>query len=212
MVEKIIINPNKVRGYGNIVSSKGASDFITYAGIISEGTDTVYGATEKVYSLEDTFVFSDGGVTGNSKLSYWYWNSNYGSGSVGDDGTTFTATNTSNYVTGSATLTSPATSSFYVFNFPLTVEFDIVSYEDPTGVTDYTRVRVYNSANSKNAFWNIKDYGVGHYKIVCSEGSQELYYNDALQDRSFTFTPTTQWNIAFQTKGHIKYKKFVVYG
>lgn len=156
-------------------------------------------------------LFEDFGVTGNSKLSYWFWNTNYGSGSVGDDGTTFTATNTSNYITVSATLTSPATSSIYVFNFPLTVEFDIISYEDPTGVTDYSRVRVYNNANTNNCWWAFKDYGVGHYKIVCSEGSQELYYNDVLQDRSFTFTSTTAWNVAFQTKGHIKYKNFKIY-
>ena len=65
MVEKIIINPNKVRGYGNIVSSKGANDFITYAGSISEGTDTVYGATEKIFTLEDTTLLIDGGTTNN---------------------------------------------------------------------------------------------------------------------------------------------------
>lgn len=70
MVEKIIINPTKVRGYGNIVSSKGANDFITYAGSITEGTDTVYGATEKVYTVEDTFIFTDGGTTNNKNTDY----------------------------------------------------------------------------------------------------------------------------------------------
>ena len=68
MVEKIIINPNKVRGYGNIVSSKGASDFTTYACAVTETTDTVNGATEKVFSLEDTVIFRDGGVTGNNVI------------------------------------------------------------------------------------------------------------------------------------------------
>ena len=157
-------------------------------------------------------VFRDGGVTGDSNLSYWYWNTNYGTGSVSNDGTTFNATTTS-YLTTSATLTSPSTSSIYVYDFPLIVEFDIVSFNDPVGITsNYSRVRVYNNANNKNAYWNFKDYGVGHYKIVCTEGSQKLYYNGVEQSRSFTFTPTTAWNVAFQTYGNIKYKNFVING
>ena len=171
---------------------------------VTYGTET---KTAKVQLCEVV----DYGVTNNNKLSYWYWVTNYGSGSVGDDGTTFTATSTREYITASATLTSPATSSIYIYDFPLTVEFDIVSYEDPSSVTDNSRVRVYNNANNKIAYWSIKDYGVGHYKIVCSNGSQKLYYNGVEQSRSFTFTPTTAWNVAFQTKGHIKYKNFRIY-
>ena len=208
MVEKIIINPEEVRGLGNIMSPHSSSDYEVYMSSITTGTDTVHGQTMTVYELEDTILFWDKAVTNNSKLDYWYWNTNYGTGSVSDDGTTFTATTTSGFLTVSATLTSPATSSIYIYDFPLIIEFDIVSYEDPTGVTDYSRVRVYNSANSKNAYWNIKDYGVGHYKIVCTDGSQKLYYNGVEQSRSFTFTPTTAWNVAFQTKGNIKYKNF----
>ena len=77
---------------------------------------------------------------------------------------------------------------------------------------DYARIRVYNSANNKIGYWSFRDYGVGHYKIVCTEGSQKLYYNGVEQSRSFTFTPTTAWNVAFQTKGNIKYKNFKIYG
>ena len=210
MVEKIIINPNKVRGYGNIMNQHSTTDYTNYACTLTEETDTINGQTMPVYEMEDTILFWDKAVTNNSKLDYWYWNTNYGTGSVSDDGTTFNPTTTS-ILTVSATLTSPATSSIYVYDFPLTVEFDIVSYENPTGVTDYPRVRVYNSANNKIAYWSINDYGVGHYKIVCTEGSQKLYYNGVEQSRSFTFTPTTAWSVSFQTKGNIKYKNFKIY-
>lgn len=193
--------------YSGITNIEGK--FILYDISVSE--DTTFTATYS--SVSDSIVvelcdFVDYGVTNKSNLSYWYWNTNFGTGTVDENGTTFTATNTSNYITGSATLTSPATSSTYIWNFPMTIEFDIVSYEDPTGVTDYTRVRCYNNANSKNAFWNIKEYGVGHYKIVCTEGSQKLYYNGVEQSRSFTFTPTTAWSVAFQTKGNVKFRNF----
>ena len=174
-------------------------------------TDTTFTSTYGTISdscLVEYCRFVDYGVTNNSNLSYWYWNTNYGTGSVSDDGTTFNATTTS-YLTVSATLTSPSTSSIYIYDFPLIIEFDIVSFNDPVGITsNYSRVRVYNNANSKNASWNIKDYGVGHYKFVCTEGSQKLYYNGVEQSRSFTFTPTTAWNVAFQTYGNIKFRNF----
>ena len=63
MVEKIIINPNKVRGYGNIVSSKSASDFKEYCSSLVEGTDTVMGVTSKVFTLTETILLYDGGTT-----------------------------------------------------------------------------------------------------------------------------------------------------
>ena len=54
MVEKIIINPNKVRGYGNIMMSHSSSDYELEDCTISTGTDTVNGATETVYTLTST--------------------------------------------------------------------------------------------------------------------------------------------------------------
>ncbi len=190
----------------------GKGEFALYGVSVTDNTTftATYGtetATTNVYLCQ----FADYGITSNSNLSYWYWNSTYGSGSVGTDGTTFTATSSSSYITVSATLTSPSTSSIYIYDFPLTVEFDIVSYNDPSGVTDYSRVRVYNNANNKNCYWDIKNYGIGHYKIVCSNGSQKLYFNGVEQSRSFTFTPTTAWNVAFQSKGYIKFHNFAIY-
>ena len=54
MVEKIIVNPNKIRGYGNIMSSHTSSDYELVDCTISSGTDTVNGASATVYTLTST--------------------------------------------------------------------------------------------------------------------------------------------------------------
>lgn len=294
MVEKIIINPTKVRAYGNIIGAKDSTDYDTYNAYITEITDTVYGSTSNVFSMEcephisltatnpymlsgettdlvvslvnafgsplsgKTVTISDGtsvyngltnlngiftlynvsvsedttftatyssvsdsivveyctmvdyGVTNNNNLIQWYYAPTYSSASVDESGTTFTAIRAGSYATVSATLTqNPSSTDIYIYSFPLTVEFDLIGWQDNQGSTsDYARIRVYNSANNKVGFWNFNSYGVGHYKIVCTEGSQKLYYNGVEQSRSFTFTPTTAWNVAFQTKGNIKFRNF----
>ena len=60
MVEKIIINPDKVRGYGNIMSPHSSGDYSLEDCTIATGTDTVNGATETVYTLtpETTSIYS----------------------------------------------------------------------------------------------------------------------------------------------------------
>ena len=60
MVEKITINPNKVRGYGNIMSPHSSGDYSLEDCTIATGTDTVNGATETVYTLtpETTSIYS----------------------------------------------------------------------------------------------------------------------------------------------------------
>lgn len=52
MVEKIIVNPSEVRGLGDIVSPKSASDFSLYGATLESGTDTVYGVSMGVYLME----------------------------------------------------------------------------------------------------------------------------------------------------------------
>lgn len=72
MVEKIIINPNKVRGYGNIMSPHSSSDYEVYMSSISSGTDTVNGQTMTVYELEDTILFFDKGTTASHNDNWSY--------------------------------------------------------------------------------------------------------------------------------------------
>lgn len=52
MVEKIIVNPTKTRAYGNIIGAKDSTDYDTYKAYITEITDTVYGSTSNVFSME----------------------------------------------------------------------------------------------------------------------------------------------------------------
>ena len=51
MVEKIIVNPNEVRGYGNIHEPTVASDWSKYGSNLTKTTDTVDGATTDVFQL-----------------------------------------------------------------------------------------------------------------------------------------------------------------
>lgn len=65
MVEKIIINPIKVRGYGNIVEDHSLTDYSTSESIMSKITETVNGVLAKVYTLSYSlygfmFGFDDG--------------------------------------------------------------------------------------------------------------------------------------------------------
>ena len=96
MVEKIIVNPSEVRGLGDIVDSKGASDFIVYGSGVTETTDTVNGATSKVFNQTDTKIFYDMGVTGR-KSTDWYVRSADESEltiTVGADGTNLSSSST----------------------------------------------------------------------------------------------------------------------
>jgi len=52
MVEKVFISPNRVRAYGNIVNMKTVDDFELVDSVVTESTDTVYGSTSKVFSME----------------------------------------------------------------------------------------------------------------------------------------------------------------
>ena len=52
MVDKIIVSPGKVRGFGNIVSPKGEDDFEPVGCTIDETTDTINGVSMTVYLLE----------------------------------------------------------------------------------------------------------------------------------------------------------------
>ena len=167
------------------------------------GTET---ATTDVYLCQVV----DYGVTGKSRLNYWYWNSNFGSGSVDDNGTIFTANSTSNYLTVSALTTEIYDNmNIYIYDFPFTVEFDIVSFNDPSNSNAMSRIRIYNITDKHIAYWDLKDYGIGHYKIVCTEGSQKLYFNGVEQSRKFTFTTNDgHWDCSFQTYGNIKFKNF----
>ena len=59
MVEKIIVNPNEVRGYGNIISPKTSTDFTPSTDCkVVQSTDTVYGTETTVYGIESAYTLS----------------------------------------------------------------------------------------------------------------------------------------------------------
>ena len=66
MVEKIIVNPNEVRGYGNIHEPTVASDWSKYGSNLTKTTDTVDGATTDVFQLSPktyTLTFNSASYT-----------------------------------------------------------------------------------------------------------------------------------------------------
>ena len=71
MVEKIIINPNKVRGYGNIMNQHSTTDYTNYACTLTEETDTVNGQTMTVYEMEDNIIFFDKATKGMHNHNYF---------------------------------------------------------------------------------------------------------------------------------------------
>ena len=59
MVEKIIVNPNEIRGYGNIISPKTSTDFTPSTDYkIVTSTDTVNGEETTVYGIESKYSLS----------------------------------------------------------------------------------------------------------------------------------------------------------
>lgn len=50
MVERVSVNPDRIRCWGNIVSPKTSTDFYKYSSTVTTGTDTVDGESRTVYS------------------------------------------------------------------------------------------------------------------------------------------------------------------
>ena len=60
MVEKITVNPESIRAYGNIITPKTSTDFSLYGEDynIIESTDTVYGAEASVFEMKSKYNVS----------------------------------------------------------------------------------------------------------------------------------------------------------
>ncbi len=120
MVEKIIINPNKVRGYGNIMNMHTSTDYELSDCTITETTDTVNGATETVYELEDTILFFDPCRTDANQSSGYYVTS--GSYSLSDTGLTI---NASTYASSNYQANIRLDNN--VYTVPFEISFDLIS-------------------------------------------------------------------------------------
>ena len=154
MVEKIIINPNKVRGYGNIMSPHNSTDYELSDCTITETTDTVNGATETVYELEDTILFFDKGTSATH-------NDNYDNLSYLTRYDTYTlASNTS----GSSKLLPTKVSSNILYVSSTDYEVNITILE-VTGSDN--RIRLTSDATSSN-YWDftLTSNTIGQYRFV----------------------------------------------
>ena len=132
MVEKIIINPDKVRGYGNIMMSHSSSDYSLEDCTISTGTDTVNGATETVYTL--TSIFTHTYSLSFSSNSYVAWGGNASvsvtltDNSVAVSGATITFTGGTSTVTATTNSSGVATATVtFSADGTLTATYDTAS-------------------------------------------------------------------------------------
>ena len=200
MVEKIIINPEEVRGLGNIMSPHSSSDYEVYMSSITSGTDTVNGQTMTVYELEDTILFYDTGVQG-TKNTDWENYSNRLSITVDSTGTLVSkgSSNGFYYADNGSTFTD------YI------AEFDVVSC---------SAALWYHSGQSSTSqnIINLATYfsSGGHCKIVSSDGVAKVYKDGTQVGNDITITATAPSKIGFRVntgteERSIKYKNFKVY-
>ena len=209
MVEKIIINPNKVRGYGNIMSPHSSSDYEVYMSSISSGTDTVNGQTMTVYELEDTILFFDYGVTNN--YTDWFNNGNRATITRDDTGTKFyyETSNTSGNITLQA---RPSNTEYWITSSNFVVEFDIVEMSDDRN----QRIQIGNSSNSANLYlYSSRGFSSGkHIKFEVINQTITTYIDGVQTGDIYSFTGTGNTRVIYQalTVGdYLKFKNFKIY-
>ena len=188
MVEKIIINPDKVRGYGNIMSPHSSGDYSLEDCTIATGTDTVNGATETVYTLtpETTSIYSiafdsssyttsDGSVTCYVTLLN---NSNPVSGasiSLTGTGSTLSATTNSSGV---------ATFNLTGINADCTITATYSNVSDTATITVQTGPLFYDPCTSSSGLSN---YGTLH-KLRVQNVDGALSYDSGMNAYKYVAT------------------------
>ena len=202
MVEKIIINPNKVRGYGNIINQHSTADYTNYACTLTEETDTINGQTMPVYEMEDTILFWDKAVTGMKNTNWQNYSSRL---------TVTTDENGTNLVKGSANgyyLVNNASNDFEDY----ICEFDIV---ETSGYVNW-----FVESSSNQIVFVFSTYGLvsgTHVKIHSEDGVLNAYVDGVKKTNNITITPPAPYHIGFRipsgnTPSNLKFKNFIVYG
>ena len=208
MVEKIIINPNKVRGYGNIINQHSTTDYTNYTCTLTEETDTVNGAETIIYEMEDTILFYDSGVTPTNNTDDWYYTEGRLTITPSSTGTTIT-----NTYTGTSLLIAnkPGTSQGgYDYTPPFQVEFDLLDYTSGSSCD----IQVYDGTNnSYRSFRNmsIPTNTLTHIKVKVLSDKVEFYADNELKH---TITATMGNSRTALRLGApddiIKFKNFIV--
>ena len=216
MVEKIIINPNEVRGYGNIMSPHSSTDYETYASSITSGTDTVNGVETTVYTMTDTILFWDKAVTGNHNTKWW------ATGTLNittsSDGTLVKNQNSSGYSLDYSYVTdnfpsgwSDRENAVTCYPRPFEVEFDLVSVSSTSSVGLYIGN---SSANVHTYFTNLGITGTGHIRIEVSTTQVKCYLDETLVSTNNLSNSVTTSRVGFRinANSNLKYKNFKIYG
>ena len=175
MVEKIIINPNKVRGYGNVLNVHSSTDYDLEDCTIESGTDTVNGATETVYTLTPTFSHSYSLAFGSSSYTQTGGSVSVSAtltdGGVAVSGATITFTGGSSTVTATTNSSGVATATVS-FSSSGTCTATYGSVSDTASITVQSYL-FYDACNSSSGFTN---YG-SSVAVRGSGASMSIEYN-----------------------------------
>jgi len=204
MVEKIIINPTKVRGYGNIMNQHSTTDYTNYACTLTEETDTVNGAETTVNKITDTIQFFDTCTNGTSK-----WSGADSRVTATSDSTGITVT----WVSGTYIFWANADGSTeFDYTGDFTVEFDLLSNGNNATIQIYD--------GSASTYYNktldqLSSMNAGHYKIV-KDGQVFRTYVDGVEKttQQVNSNITNACRVGFRQRSAstIKFKNFKIYG
>ena len=117
-MEKITINPSQIRGLGNTITSKAATDFTKQYSTLTQTTDTVHGTTQKVFQQDSSILLRDGATT-NDHNDIW---SNMTPFTRTSDGTTVYYQNT-----GSSAFQDWLSSRVNINNKEVAIELELTS-------------------------------------------------------------------------------------
>lgn len=205
MVEKITINPTKVRGYGNIMNVHSSTDYDAYMSSISTGTDTVNGQTMTVYEMTDTIVFRDKGTTNDHED---IWTLSHFTLTRGDKySTLLKGTSTSTCLLNTSHKISPTQ----------TIEFDICQMYGSNVAIIYIRN---DGSTSSLAQYNLSDLGASleewvHVKIAFNGTDTIILYSDKLSEPIYkNITTSTNYRLMLNGYGNVtelRFKNVIVY-
>ena len=210
MVEKIIITPEKVRAYGNIILPKSATDFTTNGGLFSYGTEKVNGQNNTVYKLISNAFFYDSGVTPTNNTSDWYYDNTKLTLTPSSTGTTVTDIAGDSNVQVLTANKPGTTAGGYDYTKPFQVEVDILSYTADSSAN----IQVYDGTN--NVYRRFDALGIGattgaNVKVKVLTDKVEFYVNGELTYTSSTRMGTSRTALRLGADGNtIKFKNFIV--
>ena len=209
MVEKIIINPNEVRGLGDIVSEKEATDFTTSSCTINKGADFIEGVREDVYEISDSLLFKDYAVTPYNNTEDWYYTATDISltvGSVYSYITHIASTGTKVFIANKPGTTAGG----YDYTPPFAVEFDLIGYTNNSSGD----IQVYDG--TRNAYRSFNNMGLSsnelhHIQVLALTDKVEFYADGELKYTAEYTMGNSRTALRLAANGnYIRFRNFTV--